>query len=585
MQAGNQAPTNSQLEAVVALYVRGDLDAAHAAAADLARTYPAVATLHNILGVISARKGNHQGAADSYMKAIDLNPQFPDAYNNLGVALRALGRPSEAIDRFTRALKLKPDYAEAFFNLANAYRDLDRREEAVANYLEALRLAPNHLGARNNLGIVLNKLERYDEAVMHFKRVIEANPASFETYNNLGLALKNLGRNGEALACFRKAIEVKPDYATAHYNLGNFLFDLGHKEEAKSSYADALRVKPGFAEAYRSMSAVRSFSQDDPQISHMEQLLARSDASDDDRMHLHYALGKARESLGDYDKAFQHYSNGNRLRRKFLQYDPEVERRLFRQIKQAFVDAGPHRALNHPSLEHRRQAPIFIVGMPRSGTSLTEHILASHSQIFGAGELMTLGKAVQANWDGSTVDDALLEKIRRLYLTDMDRRGAREPYLTDKMHLNYRMIGFICMAMPGARIVHVKRRSIASCWSIFKHYFSDFGNGYAYDLDDVAEYYSGYMDLMNFWEERFPGAIHHFSYECLTEDQETETRNLLAYLGLEFEQSCIDFHETKRAVATISSIQVRRKLYKGSSDEWRNYEKFLAPLIERLGTE
>ncbi|GJL93200.1 tetratricopeptide repeat-containing sulfotransferase family protein [Hyphococcus sp.] len=572
----------NQLESIIADYNRGDFNAALASASTLIAEF---AVLHNVLGAIHARQGNQQAAVKHFLTAVESNPKLADAYNNLGVALKSLGRHEEAIENYVKAIEIKPDYTEAHFNLANSYRDLGRREDAAAKYLEAVRLEPYHLGARNNLGIVLNSLERYEEAVGHFSKVIRANPKFSAAYNNLGLALKQLGREEEAQASFARAIESKPFYAEAHYNWGNLLFDLGRKEEALSKYNGALKIKPDFAEVYRSMGPLKRYQENDLQLAQMRQMIARENISDDDRMHLHYALGKACEDLEDRESAFNHYSQGNQLRKKFLRYSPDVERNLFRNMKSAFADAGPRLALDEPSMEQLPQAPVFIVGMPRSGTSLTEHILSCHSQVFGGGELMTLGKAVTGVWSAGCVQPDQLKAIRETYLAKMMARGVDERYITDKMHMNYRLIGFICTAFPGAKIVHIKRRSIASCWSIFKYYFSDFGNGYAYDLEDIAEYYQGYMDLMAFWKERFPGAIYDLSYERLTEDQETETRNLLAHLGLDFEQSCIDFHESHRAVATISSMQVRRKLYKGSSDEWRKYEKFLGPLIERLGTE
>ncbi|WP_428407646.1 tetratricopeptide repeat protein [Hyphococcus sp.] len=585
MRSNQKEPSSSQVEAVVTLYNKGELDAAFAAAVDLIREFPQAAFLYNICGAINAQKNKYEEAVENFRRAVDIDPGFPDAHNNLGATLRKLGRQEEALQHYARAVEIRPDYAEAYFNMANALRDLDRREEAVSNYKAALNIAPKHYGAHNNLGLLLSKLERYEEAIGHFSIVLLANPNYFEAYNNLGLALKKLGREKEALASFAKAIAIKPDYAQAHYNLASYYFDLGRKEEAASSYDDALRIDPEFAEAYRSRSALKQYVRDDPEITLMQRLLERDEASDYDRMQLSYALGKASEDIGDYDNAFAHYARGNALRRQFLKYEPGVERALFRRIKEAFADKQMIERLRADVETQGRQAPVFVVGMPRSGTSLTEQILSCHSKIYGAGELMTLGKAVTAVWREGGVKPEQVQAIREKYLADMRRRNAAEPYVTDKMNLNYRWIGFILLAMPEAKIIHIKRRSIASCWSIFKYYFTDFGNGYAYDLDDIADYYSGYMDLMRFWNELFPGAIYNFSYESLTENQEEETRRLLDYLGLDLEQACIDFHESHRAVATISSMQVRKKLYAGSSDEWRKYKKFLGPVLDRLGED
>lgn len=585
---GNEksSPAPARVEAVIADYNRGALEKARTAAERLAADYPGDALVRNLLGAICAKIGDAEAAIAHFMRATALDPRFPDPHNNLGVALKSAGRKQEAIESFLTAIRLRPDYAEARFNLANTYRDIDRREEAVSVYESALAIAPGHLGARNNLAIVLNRLERYEEAADHFSKVVRAKPGYADAWNNLGLAHKCLGRETDAIASFRRAIAERPDFAEAHYNLGSYLFDLGRKEEAAASYREALKVRPDFAEAYRSLGAVKRYTPDDPMILRLLELVGREELPDNDRMHACYALGRACEDLDRREEAFDYYSRANALRRAFLAYDPEIERALFRRIRTAFASAGPQNALSGDDAPAFARTPIFVVGMPRSGTSLTEQILSSHSMIHGAGELTTLGRAVSAVWRGADVKRGQLVALRERYLADIERRGeSDEPFVADKMHMNYRWIGFILLAMPGAKIVHIKRRSIASCWSIYRHYFADIGNGYAYDFDDIAEYYNGYKDLMAFWNARFPGAIHNFSYEDLTENQEFETRRLLDYLGLPFEQGCIDFHETPRAVATISSMQVRRPLYRGSSDEWRKYERFLRPLIDKVGTD
>lgn len=315
----------------------------------------------------------------------------------------------------------------------------------------------------------------------------------------------------------------------------------------------------------------------------MLQLVERRSLSDEDRMQLSFALGKAHDDIGNHDKAFSYLLDGNRLRKQELKYDISSARASFTKIKATFSENVPALNVGNEPNGAEGQRPIFILGMPRSGTTLVEQILASHSQVYGAGELRLLGPLVNTiKWSATQLSSGQLESIRKSYSSGLTEIGASEPYITDKMPLNFQWIGFIFTAIPGAKIVHVKRDARATCWSNFKHYFSGKGNGFANDLQDVAEYYKMYIDLMAFWHQKFPGRIYYLNYEALTEHQEEETRKLLYYVGLDWEDQCLEFHETKRTVRTASATQVRQKMYQGSSEEWRNYEKHLEPMVELL---
>jgi len=227
--------------------------------------------------------------------------------------------------------------------------------------------------------------------------------------------------------------------------------------------------------------------------------------------------------------------------------------------------------------------PLFILGMPRSGTTLVERILSNHSKVYGVGEVAILDHGINSiNWNEYGVDSGQLQNLRDHYLSWMESLNVSERYITDKATINFRWIGFILQAMPEARIVHIKRDARATCWSAYKHFFGGDALGFSCDLDDVSEYYKLYVNLMGFWEQRFPGRIHHINYETLTEAQEDETRKLLDYCGLDWEEQCMDFHLSGRAVATASNEQVRKKMYQGSSNVWRKFEKQLEPMISKL---
>ena len=385
------------------------------------------------------------------------------------------------------------------------------------------------------------------------------------------------------MASYGNALLINPEFAEAHNNLGATLNDLGNEEEAAESYQRALQIDPGFAKAHRYLSTVKKYQDGDPQIHEMLQLVERHELLDEDRIHLHFALGKAHADIGNHDVAFSHLAEGNRFRKEQLNFQISSARSLFAKIKSAFSEDVPALKNVKEPASGITQQPIFILGMPRSGTTLVEQILASHSQVYGAGELELLGRSVNSvEWTAAQHSLDHLQSIRKAYLSGLAKIGASVPYITDKMPANLRWIGFIFTAIPEARVVHVTRDARATCWSNYMHYFSNKGIGFAYSLQDLSEYYKMYVDLMAFWHERFPGRVYDLNYEALTEHQEDETRKLIEYIGLSWEDQCLEFHKTKRAVQTASTNQVRQKMYQGSSNEWRKYEKHLQSMVESL---
>ncbi len=581
-QAGD-APPRSRIDELVALSGQGKLETVIEQTTALCRRFPMSYELYNILGVANSKLGRQKDAIANYKKSIAINPAFAGAHYNFGNACRDLGRLEDAIAGYTRTLELAPGFVDAALNLGNALKRLGRREEAIGCYENALTLKPNDARAYNNLGDTLIELGRYDDAVAKLTRALEIQPDFAEAKNNLGNAFRNLNRHDDAVACYNQAIERKPGYADAHNNLGAAFTDLGRKEEAIASYSAALRIKPDFARAHRNLSTIKHYEAGDPQIGQISKLLAEESLPIDDRTQLNFALGKALDDLGDYETAFARFAEGNSLRKKMLGYSAATDRELFDAIRSAFgLD-------NHSPGDQRRYrkqclpTPVFIVGMPRSGTSLVEQVLASHSEIYGGGEMSALEDALHASGGlNAGLSPARLEKLAQHYRSSLAKLDANKSYIVDKMPLNFRWIGFIRHALPEAKIIHTQRDARAICWSIFRHYFSTGGNGYAYDLNDLADFYNLYKDIMDFWETLFPGDIYRLDYERLTENQEEETRKLLNYTGLAWEDQCLEFHKTDRAVATASALQVKEKIYKGSSEAWRNYETLLDPLTARL---
>ena len=450
-------------------------------------------------------------------------------------------------------------------------------EEVERSCRQLLRLHPDSLTVINLLGAALQVLGKLEDAVEIFDRALTLKPDFAEAWGNRGNALKELGRLDDAVTSYDKAIELKPDFAAASYNRGNALRDSGYAADAIAAYDKAIEIRPDFATAHRNLSALKRYEIDDPQLEIMQNLWTRSGGGDSDRMEIGYALAKACEDLGDIDRSFAFLSEANGLCKKMLPYNVDTDRKFFADIKAAF--SGSKLSASTAIDKVPTVRPIFIVGMMRSGTSLVEQILASHSAVHGGGELELLNRIVVP--DFPNVD---INQLRETYISEIAALAPTAQAITDKMPLNFRWTGYIREAFPDAKIVHLRRDPMAVCWSIYKHYFPAEGNAYANDLDDLAAYYGLYVDLMSFWEERYADHIYDVCYENLTENREEEIRRLLAFCELEWEDQCLEFEKTERAVKTSSAMQVRKKMYTGSSDAWRRFAGHLQPLADKLAS-
>ncbi len=578
-----------QMGHLMSLYSNGMLRDALREAKRLSHQFPNDPFLHSVLASCLVDSGQEDAAVRSYKRALQIKPDYVEVHNNLGGVFNALGQLDEAVASFERALKFSPDHVAAHYNLGNVLRKMGRLEAAARSYQRVLQIRPDQPEVYSNLGAVYRELGRMDAAVESYKQALKINPDFADAHNNLGNTFSDIGQQHAAISCFERALEIRPDFAKAYRNLGAVLLDLGQMDAAVESYKQALRIKPDHAGVHNNLSTLIKFKPDDTRIDLMESLLSNSETDEPDRMLLYFALAKAYDDTGKYNRSFDYLEKANRLRRKELNYDIADSHKLFSRIKETFTE---HEELFENPLPYLHSAiqPVFIVGMPRSGTSLVEQILASHSMVFGAGELASMEKLLYPAFlgspdqgEGQQINRNFFRTIRIGYLEELTALNVSENIITDKMPLNFIWVGFILSAFPAAKIVHLNRDAMATCWSIYKHYFSSDGNGYAYDMLDLAQFYGLYTDLMAFWHECFPGRIYDVRYESLTENQEDETRKLLAYCDLDWEDGCFDFHKTKRAVKTASASQVRRKMYKGSSDAWKNYEAHLQPLIKSLG--
>ena len=543
--------SQEQLDYVIQLYSSGQMDKALLSIKELIQDFPNIPLLHNISGACNSALGEIDSAIISFNKAIELKPDYDEAYFNLGVAFHQTGQLGEAINCYERAISIKHAYPTA----------------------------------HNNLGLIALSQGQLDNALKSFEWAVAYGPEYAEAYNSLGAALQELKQFEKAKVSFKKAVALNPQYAQGLHNLAILSEIINLPDEASEYYEKALAVEPNYAEAYRNQSRTKKYKKNDPQIAQMQSIYSNDNLSISDKVHINFALAKVNEDLGNQKDFFKHLDEGSRLRKKQLNYNINETEEFHSSLVRLFSEDQPK--IKQLSLDPLDIRPIFIVGMPRSGTSLVEQIISSHHSVHGAGELNNFKNVVTPslkNYIGNitnTINEDDLLSIRKNYIKSLMDLNVSEKIITDKMPVNFRMIGLILTAIPEAKIIHLTRNPKATCWSNYKHYFAN-ENGFTFDQEDLARFFILYQELMGFWHKSFPNKIHDISYERLTTHQEDETQKLLKYCELDWDNNCLNFHKNTRAVHTASASQVRQKMYQGSSDAWKKYEKFLQPLIMGL---
>ena len=427
--------------------------------------------------------------------------------------------------------------------------------------------------------VVMYNQGKLKNVIKKAKQLITQYPQSIFLWNILGLTNAGIKKLNEAEKCFQTTIKLKPDFVEAHYNLGNAQKKLGKHSDAVASYVRVIEKKPDYAQGYINYVNLVKIKYDDPILLQLEKIICKKNISEEDKVYSSFAMGKAQLDLNEFDKGFKFLNTGNSLRRKKMKYTIQKSKNIFSKIMHRFKELQfKEEKLNTFS----NAQPIFILGMPRSGTTLVEQILSSHSAICGAGELEFLKNAINSiDWQNTKIQKKDIKKIREEYIFQLNKI-SKLPYITDKMPLNFQWIGFIVYAFPEAKIIHLKRDAMAVCWSNYKLNFESEGMAFSFDQIDIAKYYKLYEDLMEYWHEKFPKKIYDFNYEALTKNQEEQTRKLFEYLEIDWEKAVLNFHKNDRAVQTASNTQIRQKIYQGSSQEWKNYKPWLQPMINHL---
>jgi len=526
-----------------------------------------------------ASLGRAAEAVPLYQRALTLEPGHVEAHNNLGNASLQLGRYEDAVRCYRVALSHRPGDLQILANLGAALRDVGDRREACTVYARAIGLDPSSADFHCCLGGVLFELRRVEEAATSFRRAIELQPRWVAAHLGLGLVLRQQRRPTEAEASCRAALAIEPDNVEAMATLGELLADRGQFAEAETLFRRALTINPDFAPAYAGLASHRRMTSADASWRSGAERLLRARQPLAHEITLHYALGKYFDDVAEYPSAFDHYRQANELTKR---YGGHYDRaRLERRIDEIIARFGAESVPSPTSDSAASELPVVIIGMPRSGTSLAEQILASHPSVYGAGEVAYWNSAYDRSRreaaEGKSAD-ALAAAMRHEYLMRLATSAGVALRVVDKMPGNFLYAGLIHATLPRARIIHMQRHPIDTCLSIYFQNFYNIGP-YANDLDDLAHFYRQYQRVTDHWRTVLPAAsLIEVPYESLVADPETWSRRMVDFIGLPWDARCLEFHATERVVITASKWQVRQKINTKSAGRWRNYEAFIASL-------
>ena len=542
---------------------------------------------HANIGLAYKDLGDLDAAVRHLSRSTQLEPANPVVLNNLGNVLRAREEPRAAVEVYERALKLDPRFAECWSNLAAALNEAEEGARARQAIDRALALDPRLAQAHNNLGDILLAEARYEEALAAYTKATSLSPRYAAALINMARTQRDMDRPDDAVETLEHALTIEPGNPEAHHVMGVLREQMGDREAAAQSFRAATEAAPEMTVADYYLAQIKGRGTSDDELAALEIKWQRDDLTSTSRMYLAFALSRALEERGEYDEAFRYLSHGNRIKADARPYD-DIDTAKYMD---SLVESAARTAVRLPGgsgISDTR--PVFVLGMPRSGTSLTEQLLASHPDVSGAGELsyaydtvhrireMT-GEAFPGNLD--RLDAAGLAELGQYYLSRHSASNLATRYVVDKTPLNFQYIGVLALALPGAKFFHCRRDPIANCHAIHRMPFDD-KQTYAHSLASLGKYYTRYFNLMANWKDLFGERIMDVSYEDTVADVETQARRMLDFLELPFDASVLEFHKTRRLVKTPSASQVREPIYTDSVAAWRRFEKHLGPLIDNL---
>jgi tetratricopeptide (TPR) repeat protein len=645
-----------KLNEAIQLINAGQADKAETLCRDAVMRDPRDVNMVALLGATLFKTRQNREAEKFLREAIELAPNFSKPHEDLGTLLLEEDRPEEAVAMLQNATRLDPKAELAFFNLGKAQAMLgegaeadkafeasfelnperkklalaaehhrnDRFKEAQQLYREILRENPNNVDAVRLLGTIAASQSRMGEAERRFRRAIELAPDYVRVIIDLGRILKDQSRYQEAIDCFRQAITLEPGNVQSHFQLAStlapaaltyeavevyqrvlelqpkhpgallglahMLKTVGRQDEAVTAYRDFIRLTPDHGEGYWSLANLKTYRLTDEDTHEMEMQLAKDDLTDLSAVNFMFALAKTYEDQDDYDRAWDYYNEGNAKRRMLEQYDP-VKTEI---TNDSIISVFDRQFLEqNAGLGNPDPAPIFVVGLPRSGSTLIEQILASHSMVEGTAELPYAGRMATSlnrnRADGINYPEAARELGEKQFkamgqeyldLAQLHRTEGK-PRFIDKMPNNTPTIGLLHLILPNAKFIDARRYPLDSCFSCYRQLFAQ-GQSFTYDLTDIGEYFLQYERMMDHWHDVLPGRVLTVQYEDIVTDSENQIRRLLEYCELPWEDACINFYETERPVRTASSEQVRQPIYSKSINRWRKYEQHLSELIEVL---
>ena len=492
--------------------------------------------------LVNLYKSKNLNKAESYAKKLlRENNKIVFLYNILGLILFDLNKVDEAIDCFERGTQVNPKNID----VALIY---------------------------NNLGSVYFHRKNYLEAENYFKNSIKVNSKNSEALNNLGNLLVHLNRYEEGIECYNKAIKNNEKFIASYYNIAIAYKNIGKFPESKKYLLKAIDIKNDFFTAHRNLSEITKYEKGNKHLDMMVKMYEEKSIDKDKKTEIAFALGKAFNDIKDFNKAFYYFQEGNNNRKKEVYFSKENEIKEFNFIKKTFSE----KFLKNIDIKNKDDSAIFIVGMPRSGTTLVEQIISSHPKVYGGDEINLLpeliGKKFKNISDVTISNKEILTEISDDYISFLKKISNNSEKITDKLPINFKWIGFIKSILPKAKIIHCKRNSKDVCLSIYRNYFTNKKLNFAYNIDDIIFFYNLYSDLMQYWNKLVPDFIIDVVYEDLIANPVNEIKNLIQSINLEWDEKCIKFYENKRPIKTTSDTQARKEIYKSSINIWKNYQ-------------